>query len=123
LKENVQEGEGMRLNRSEQKELLEDEAHLLLYALYHSQPIGRDETPEVYLREGTLAGMCRVFGAYFEVDLRRKITFYKGIYVGEGKYWFEVVNEYLSEEDAKHRIEYMKKQMREITLMRQNRGF
>lgn len=113
----------MRLNRSEQKEMLEDEAHLYLYALYHSEPIGRDESPEVYLRKGMLNGMCRVFGAHFEEDLRRKLTFYKGFFPGEGKFWFEVENEHFSEEDAKQRLEYTRKQIRELRLQQRNMGF
>lgn len=112
----------MRLNRIEQKEMLEEIAQELLYALYHSQPVGRDELSAVYLAEGALNGMCRVFQIHYEVKLRRQIIFYKGAFVGEGKYWFEVVNEEFSEEDATYRIANMRKELDEINRMRRGAG-
>lgn len=111
------------MNRTEQKERLEIEAHKHLYNLYNSQPIGRDELPAVYLSEGVLRGMCIAFGLCFEVDLRRKITFFKGDFVDEGRYWFEVENEGFSEEDAKERMQSYRKEVSRISLMRQNLVF
>lgn len=83
--------------------MLEVEAIFYLQALYNSEPIGRDESPDMYLTRGVIQGMCGVFGACFKVELRRKVIFYKGSFPGEGKFWFEVVNENITEEEAKHK--------------------
>lgn len=104
----------MYITKVEQRELLEEEAMFYLQALLNSEPIGRDENPNVYIKQGILNGMCLVFGAYFEVELRRKITFYKGIYPGEGKFWFEVINEDISEEGAREMIDYLRNEQRKL---------
>ncbi|MGZ9699824.1 hypothetical protein ACVU03_18610 [Bacillus safensis] len=109
------------LNESEQQELLEEEAGNLLRSLYNSVPIGRDEHPDVYVSKGVLHGMCRVFGATFEVSKRRKITFYKykNNYSDE-KFWFQVENEYVTEEEAACMIDQMNRENRELSKMRAN---
>lgn len=109
------------LNESEQQELLEEEASLYLHSLYNSVPIGRDEHPSVYVSQGVLQGMCRVFGATFEVSKRRKITFYKykNKYFDE-KFWFQVENEYVTEEEAACMIDQMNRENRELSKMRAN---
>ncbi|MER3115339.1 hypothetical protein [Bacillus altitudinis] len=109
------------LNASEQQELLEEEAGVYLRSLYNSVPIGRDEHPSVYVSQGVLQGMCRVFGARFEVSKRRKITFYKykNKYFDE-KFWFQVENELVTEEEAACMIDQMNMENRELSKMRAN---
>lgn len=48
------------------------------------------------------------------MELRRKITFYKGIFPGYGRFWFEVINKDISEEEARQRIDYLINQHREL---------
>ncbi|WP_303982975.1 hypothetical protein [Niallia circulans] len=107
------------LNESEQQALLEEEATVYLHSLYNSVPIGRDEHPSVYVSQGILQGMCRVFDATFEVSKRRKITFYKykNKYSDE-KFWFQVENEYVTEEEAAGMIDQMGRENRELSELR-----
>ncbi|MNW32187.1 hypothetical protein D3C74_91240 [compost metagenome] len=102
------------MNRSEQKEILEETAYEYLYALRNSWPVGKNEDPSVYINKGRLQGFCRVFNLYFEEELRRKISFYKGMYPGEGKFWFQVVNESFTEEEAREEMKSRAKELREL---------
>ncbi|MGD6829084.1 hypothetical protein [Bacillus pumilus] len=106
------------LNVSEQREMLEEEAEQYLINLYNSNPVGRDETPSVYLSQGKLQGMCRIFNAVFTVDLRRKITFYKYNKYLDEKFWFQVENEYVTEEEAARMIDQMGRENRELSELR-----
>ncbi|WMT29985.1 hypothetical protein RE735_05340 [Bacillus aerius] len=109
------------LNESEQQELLEEEAENYLRNLLNSNPVGREEAPSVYLSQGKLQGMCRIFNATFKVELRRRITFYKykNKYFDE-KFWFQVENEYITEEEAECMIVRMNRENRELSKMREN---
>ncbi len=82
--------------------------------LYNSNPVGREETPSVYLSQGKLQGMCRIFNATFTVELRRKVTFYKYNKYLDEKFWFHVESEYLTEEEAERLISQMNRDNREI---------
>ncbi|MEK4790466.1 hypothetical protein [Bacillus sp. FSL K6-2971] len=107
------------LNESKQREMLEEEAENYLRNLYNSNPVGRDETPDVYRSKGIILGLCMVFGATFKVELRRKITFYKFKNKDfDEKYWFEVENEDVSTEEAVDSIRQMENENREISNMR-----
>ncbi|MGE6591618.1 hypothetical protein ACQKFU_18755 [Bacillus mycoides] len=99
--------------------MLEEEAENYLRSLYNSNPVGRDETPSVYLSQGKLQGMCRIFNATFKVELRRRITFYKykNKYFDE-KFWFQVENEYITEEEAECMIDRMSRENRELSELR-----
>ncbi|CAL8901919.1 conserved hypothetical protein [Bacillus pumilus] len=106
-------------NETEQREMLEEEAENYLRNLYNSNPVGRDETPDVYRSKGIILGMCMVFGATFEVSGRRKITFYK--YKNKDfdeKFWFKVENESVTEEEATCMIEQINKENRDLSEMR-----
>ncbi len=109
------------LNESEQQELLEEEAENYLRNLLNSNPVGREEAPSVYLSQGKLQGMCRIFNATFTVKLRRKVIFYKykNKYFDE-KFWFHVESEYLTEEEAACMIDQMNRENRELSKMREN---
>ncbi|MGE6627810.1 hypothetical protein [Bacillus pumilus] len=99
--------------------MLEEEAENYLRNLCNSNPVGRDETPDVYRSKGIILGLCRVFGATFKVEYRRKITFYK--YKNKDfdeKYWFEVENEDVTVKEAMDTMKQMENENREISNMR-----
>lgn len=103
----------MYFNKKKQKELFYELAKKYLYELYQSQPYGRDESPSLYLIEGELNMLCRLFDVYYKVQKRYHITFYRGS-TGEGSYWFNVVSDALNEEQANTIVENIKQQNQRI---------
>ncbi|MDM5298108.1 hypothetical protein QUF51_08045 [Bacillus pumilus] len=98
---------------------MEEEAENYLRSLYNSNPVSRDETPDVYRSKGIIMGLCMVFGVIFEVELRRKITFYKFKNKNfDKRFWFQVENEDVSIQEAECVIEQIKNENKEISNIR-----
>ena len=79
-----------------------------------------NESPSVYLADGTLRGLCMAFGLSFEVELRRTIRFYKDNGMDDVKFWFSIENDEFSEEEDVDRLHYMRAENSRINGLRRN---